>query len=82
MKFKHALLEWRNTPRHNDKFSLAQYFLGRRQRTEVVALPELFKRVLNENLEEAEALRAGGGTERSYQITSRIMCEIGAQCWQ
>ena len=75
-KFKHALLEWRNTPRHNDKFSPAQYFLGRRQRTEVAALPEAFKRVSNENLEEAEALRGERREATKERVASCAKSEL------
>ena len=56
-KFKKALPEWRNTPRQHDKLSPAQWFLGRRQKTEAAALPDAYKRIPNETLEEAEILR-------------------------
>ena len=55
--FQHALLEWRNTPRQHDKLSPAQYFLGRRQKTEAVALPVAYQRISDREIKEAEILR-------------------------
>ena len=55
--FQHALLEWRNTPRQHDKLSPAQWFLGRRQRTEAAALPEAYQRISDRDLKEAEIIR-------------------------
>ena len=55
--FQHALLEWRNTPRQHDKLSPAQWFLGRRQKTEAAALPGAYQRISDHDLKEAEIIR-------------------------
>ena len=55
--FRHALLEWRNTPRQHDKLSPAQWFLGRRQKTQAAALPEAYQRISDRDLKEAEIIR-------------------------
>ena len=54
--FKKALMEYRNTPRH-DKLSPAQWLFGRRQRTDTPALPQAYRRLSNEELERFETLR-------------------------
>ena len=54
--FQHALLEWQNTPRQQDKLSPAQWFLGRRQKTQVAALPEAYRRISDHDLREAEII--------------------------
>jgi len=59
--FRHALLEWRNTPRQHDKLSPAQWFLGRRQKTQAAALPEAYQRISDHDFKEAEIIR---GEER------------------
>ena len=68
-KFQHALLEWRNTPRQHDKLSPAQWFLGRRQKTQAVALPEAYQRISDHDLREAEILR-GEKRERTKERTA------------
>ena len=59
--FGKALLEYRNTPRI-DGLSPAQWYLGRRQRTNVVVSPKVYERIpneiLNEYLERREAAYA------------------------
>ena len=56
-KFQPALLEWRNTPRQHDSLSPAQWFLGRRQKTDAAALPQAYERISDKTLYEAEILR-------------------------
>ena len=51
------MLEWRNTPRQHDKLSPAQWFLGRRQKTQAAALPEAYQRISDNDLREAEIIR-------------------------
>ena len=41
-KFRFTLREWRNTPRY-DGLSPAQWLYGRRQRTEAVAIPQVYE---------------------------------------
>ena len=55
-EFRRALLEYRNTPRY-DKLSPAQWILGRRQRTNIPALPQAYRRLSNEEIEKFETLR-------------------------
>ena len=50
MKFRKALREYRNTQRH-DGLSSAQWLFGRRQRTDVPALPQAYKRLSNDEVE-------------------------------
>ncbi|QQP48708.1 Uncharacterized protein FKW44_009103, partial [Caligus rogercresseyi] len=54
--FRHALLEWRNTPRY-DGLSPAQWLFGRRQRTEVPALPNAYERIDDSTIKSYEARR-------------------------
>ena len=55
-KFKHALREWRTTPR-NDRLSPAQWLTSHRQRTDLVAAPEAYMRVSDSKFKEHEARR-------------------------
>ena len=55
-EFRKALLEYRNTPRF-DGLSPAQWYLGRRQRTDAVALPIAYDHVTNATLAKHEAQR-------------------------
>ena len=72
--FRHALREWRNTPRY-DGLSPAQWLYGHRQRTEAVAAPEAYQRISDEKLKEHEA-RRGQRQEKEKERTdqsSRIL---------
>ena len=55
-KFKHALREWRNTPRY-DGLSPAQWLTGHCQRTDLVAAPEAYMRVSDSKFKKHEARR-------------------------
>ena len=54
--FKHALREWRNTPRY-DGLSPAQWLTGHRQRSDLVAAPEAYMRVSDSKFKEHEVRR-------------------------
>ena len=56
MEFRRALREFRNTPRF-DNLSPAQWLFGRRQRTDVPALPQAYERLSNEEIRFFEAQR-------------------------
>ena len=58
--FRKALLEYRNTPRY-DGLSPAQWYYGRRQRTEAAALPSAYNRLTQEQIEKHENLRRQRG---------------------
>ena len=45
LKFREALLEWRNTPRASDGLSPAQWAFGHRQRTKAPALDNAYQRI-------------------------------------
>ena len=55
-EFRIALREYRNTPRH-DGLSPSQWLFGRRQRTEIPALPTAYDRISDDVLAEHEARR-------------------------
>ena len=54
--FREALREYRNTPRH-DKLSPAQWLFGRRQRTNVPAMPQAYNRLSNDEIDQLDARR-------------------------
>jgi hypothetical protein len=56
LEFRRALREWRNKPRF-DGLSPAQWYLGRRQRTDAAALPEAYERITDATLKQHEAQR-------------------------
>ena len=66
-KFRHALREWRNTPRF-DGLSPAQWLTGYRQRTEAVAAPAAYQRVSDEQLKSHEDRRGRSQTEVKKRI--------------
>ena len=49
-EFRRALREYRNNPRY-DHLSPAQWALGRRQRTDIPALPQHYRRLSNEEID-------------------------------
>ena len=55
-EFRKGLREFRNTPRY-DNLSPSQWVFGRRQRTEVPALPKAYNRLSNEEIKSYEAHR-------------------------
>ena len=54
--FKKALLEYRNTPRF-DGLSPSQWLFGRRQRTQIAALPSAYQRITDSQLATHESCR-------------------------
>ena len=54
--FRHALREWRNTPRY-DGLSPSQWLTNHRHHTDVVAVPEAYKRISDTQLKEHEDRR-------------------------
>ena len=90
--FQHALLEWRNTPRQHDKLSPAQWFLGRRQKTEAAALPEAYQRISDQDLKEAEIIRGekreltkektASNPKSSLNVGERVLIQHWrTKCW-
>ena len=65
--FKHALREWRNTPRF-DGLSPSQWLTGRRQRTEIVAAPEAYRWISDSEIQEHEARRG----QRQEQVKAQV----------
>ena len=55
-KFRHALLEWRNSPRF-DGLSPAQWVFSRRQRTEAIALPSAYDKIPDQVMRDHESKR-------------------------
>ena len=70
-EFKKALMEYRNTPRY-DKLSPAQWLFGRRQRTNIPALPHAYRRLSNEEIEKFETLRREEVEARSKKDRRRM----------
>jgi hypothetical protein len=68
--FRKALLEYRNTPRY-DGLSPAQWYYGRRQRTEAAALPSAYNRLTQEQIEKHENLRRRRGEDKHRTTTTR-----------
>ena len=66
-QFKKALLEYRNTPRF-DGLSPAQWFFGRRQRTEAVALPSAYDRINDSEISEHESRRREEMEKRKINV--------------
>ena len=54
--FREALREYRNTPRH-DGLSPAQWLFGRRQRTNIPAMPQAYNRLSNDEINQLDARR-------------------------
>ena len=54
--FRHALCEWRNTPRY-DGLSPSQWLTSHHQRNGVIAAPEAYKRISDTELKEHEHRR-------------------------
>ena len=65
--FKHALREWRNTPRF-DRLSPSQWLAGQCQRTEIVAAPEAYRRIIDSEIQEHEARRG----QRQEQVKAQV----------
>ena len=65
--FRHALREWRNTPRF-DGLSPSQWLTGRRQRTEAVAAPEAYQRINDADVQAHEARRG----HRHEQVKANV----------
>ena len=77
-KFRSALMEWRNTPRRDDSLSPAQWFLGRRQKTQAIALPSAYERIPDEVLRNHEILRgeAEEQTKKRFDLRSCSRSEL------
>ena len=68
--FRKALLEYRNTPRY-DGLSPAQWYYGRRQRTEAAALPSAYDRLSQEKIIEHEDLRRKRSNDKHRTTSTR-----------
>ena len=61
-EFRKALREYRNSPR-KDGLSPAQWLYGRRQRTDVPAVPQAYRRLSNEEIDSFDERRREGEME-------------------